>query len=219
MKTKMFQTFALGALLALAVAPNAAALDQPARHGVQIRKTVVSGYTLTYNLIDMKSMTQSTTMPMTPSSDGKIRSYHLMIYLVGPDGKPATSGKVGYLVTQPDKTDFKTLTMPMEGGFGADIDLVATGEYKITTKIALDGATLLGEFVYTAKKAVGSGKIAVVNAKCPITGGALGSDGVVEKLTRDFKGRKIGFCCDGCPEEWDRLTDADKDARLVTALK
>lgn len=73
--------------------------------------------------------------------------------------------------------------------------MIAKGDYKITTKIA------------------------VVNAKCPITGGALSPDGVVENLTRDHKGRKIGFCCDGCPEEWDKLTDADKDAELAKAKK
>lgn len=49
------------------------------------------------------------------------------------------------------------------------------------------------------------------------TDGALGSNGVTKNLTRDYKGRKIGFCCDGCPEEWDRLANADKDARLTKA--
>lgn len=213
-KMKMLQTVTLGTLLTLAAGSAAA---QPARHGAEIRKAVVSGYTLTYNLIDMAAMMQSTQMPMTHGSDGSMKSHHLMVYLLGPDGKPATNGKVGYLVNQPDKTDFKTLTMPMEGGFGADIDLVATGDYKITTKIVLGATTLMDEFVYTAKKAVASDKIAVGNTKCPITGGALGSNGVVKRLTRDYKGLKIGFCCDGCPQEWDRMSDADKDAKLSKA--
>jgi hypothetical protein len=244
MKTNMFRTATLGTLLTLATAPPVFAMDhgsmdhstqgtmsgthdtvpagaasaQAARHGVEIRKAVVSGYALTYNLIDMKSMMQSTTMPMTHNSDTKMKSHHLMVYLVGPDGKPTTNGKVGYLVIQPDKSDYKTLTMPMEGGFGADIDLVAKGDYKITTKIALGDTTLVDEFVYTVKKAASS-KIAVVNTKCPITGGALSSDGVAENLTRDYKGQKIGFCCDGCPAEWDKLTDAAKDAELAKAKK
>jgi hypothetical protein len=244
MKTNMFYTLTLGALITLAAAPPVFAMDhgsmdhgtrgtmsgshdtvpaagaaaQSARHGVEIRKTVVSGYALTYNLIDMKSMMESTTMPMTHSSDIKMKSHHIMVYPVRPDGKPAMNGKVGYLVVQPDKTEFKTLTMLMEGGYGADVDLVATGDYKITTKIVLGDTTLVDEFVYTVKKAASS-KIAVVNTKCPITGGALSPDGVAENLTRDYKGQKIGFCCDGCPAEWDKLTDANKDAELAKAKK
>jgi hypothetical protein len=244
MKTKLFRTVTLGALLTLAAAstvfamdhgsmdhgaggtmsgmhdtvPSGGAATQPARHGVEIRKTVVSGYALTYNLIDMKTMMQSTSMPMTHNSDIKMKSHHLMVYPVRPDGKPATGGKAGYLVVQPDKTEVKTLTMLMEDGYGADVDLVAIGDYKITTKIVLGDATLVDEFVYTVKK-IGSSKIAVVNSKCPITGGALSQDGVVESLTRDYKGQKIGFCCDGCPAEWDKLSDADKDAELAKIKK
>jgi hypothetical protein len=244
MNTKMLHTLTLGALLTLTAAPLAAAMDHgsmdhgsqgavsgthdttpvvgaaggTSHHGLEIRKAVVSGYKLTYNLIDMKSMMQSTQMPMTHNSDIKMKSHHLMVYVVGPESKPATSGKVGYLVIQPDKTEFKTLTMLMEDGYGADVDLVAMGDYKITTKIVLGGTTLVDEFVYTVKKAASS-KIAVANTKCPITGGALSPDGVAENLTRDYKGQKIGFCCDGCPAEWDKLTDAAKDAELAKAKK
>jgi len=238
MKANMFRTATLGTLLTLATASLAAAMDhgtpgtmsgthdtvpagassaQAARHGVEIRKAVVSGYALTYNLIDMKSMMQSTTMPMTHGGE-KMKSHHLMVYPVRADGKPATNGKVGYLVVLPNKTEFKTLTMLMEDGYGADVDLVATGDYKITTKIVLEDTTLIDEFVYTVKKA-GSSKIAVVNTKCPITGEALSPDGVAENLTRDYKGQKIGFCCDGCPAEWEKLTDAAKDAELAKAKK
>jgi len=245
MKTKLFRNVTLGALLTLAAASTAFAMDhsahgamdhgtqgskggvhdavpaggaaaQPARHGVEIRKAVVSGYTFSYNLIDMKQMMQSNSMPMTHGSDNKMKSHHLMVYLVGPDGKPATNGKVGYFVIHPDKTDFKTLTLPMAGGFGSDIDLVAQGDYRITTKIALGDTTVVDEFVYTVKKAATS-KSAVVNARCPTTGEALSPEGVSENLTRDHKGRKIGFCCHGCLAEWDRLTDAEKDARLAKA--
>jgi hypothetical protein len=44
------------------------------------------------------------------------------------------------------------MAMLMEGGFGADVDLLLKGDYKITTKIALDASTtLVDEFVYTVK--------------------------------------------------------------------
>lgn len=131
-------------------APPAGAAAQPARHGIEIRKAVVFGHTLAYNLIDMKQMMASSSMPMTHGGE-KMKSHHLMVYPVGPDGKPATDGKAGYLVVQPDKAETKAMAMLMEDGFGADLDLVAKGDYRITTKIALGGTTLVDEFVYTVK--------------------------------------------------------------------
>jgi hypothetical protein len=74
-----------------------------------------------------------------------------MVYPVGPGGKAIAGGKAGYLVVQPDKTEVKAMAMFMEAGFGADLDLVAKGDYKITAKIALADVTLVDEFVYTVK--------------------------------------------------------------------
>ena len=53
----------------------------------------------------------------------------------------------------------------------------------------------------------------IVNARCPIMGG-----NPVAALTRDYNGQKIGFCCSGCPAQWDKLTDAEKDAKLAKAM-
>jgi hypothetical protein len=50
----------------------------------------------------------------------------------------------------------------------------------------------------------------IVNARCPIMGGKA-----TEALTRDYNGQKVGFCCGGCPSQWDKLTDAQKDAKLA----
>ena len=49
-----------------------------------------------------------------------------------------------------------------------------------------------------------------VNARCPIMGGKP-----TEALTRDYNGQKVGFCCAMCPGQWDKLSDADKAARLA----
>ena len=51
---------------------------------------------------------------------------------------------------------------------------------------------------------------AIVNARCPIMGGKP-----VATLTRDYNGQTVGFCCGMCPGQWDRLTDAQKDAKLA----
>lgn len=174
MKTNLLHTVTLGALLTIAAAPVAFAMDHSKMdhsamgHGSpaatpaaapatpvnpankEIRTAVVNGYTLTYTLIDMKQMMASSTMPMSHDMS-KMKSHHLMVNPVAPDRKPLSGGKAGYLVVQPDKTEIKAMTMLMEGGFGADVDLVAKGDYRITTKIVLDKTTLVDEFVYTVK--------------------------------------------------------------------
>lgn len=171
MKTKFLHTVTLGALFTLAAAPCALAMDHsgmdhsqmghgataatpaaeaPAPASPEIRTVVVKGYTLTYTLIDMKKMMAASSTPMTHDMT-KMKSHHLMVNPVAPDRKPVAGGKAGYLVVQPDKTEVKAMAMLMEGGFGADVDLVAKGDYKITTKIVLGDTTLVDEFVYTVK--------------------------------------------------------------------
>jgi len=51
---------------------------------------------------------------------------------------------------------------------------------------------------------------AMVNARCPIMGGKP-----TAALTRDYNGQKVGFCCAMCPGQWDKLTNAQKDAKLA----
>ena len=58
----------------------------------------------------------------------------------------------------------------------------------------------------------------VVNVKCPIMGGAINPAKVPDNLTRTYKGQKVGFCCAGCPDAWDKLSDEQKDAKLAKSL-
>lgn len=53
------------------------------------------------------------------------------------------------------------------------------------------------------------------NIRCPIMGSPVNPDKVDGNLIRDYKGEKLAFCCGGCPGQWDKLTDAEKDARLA----
>ena len=53
-----------------------------------------------------------------------------------------------------------------------------------------------------------------VNNHCPIMGSPIKPDVVVENLARNYKGQKVAFCCAGCPSAWDKLTDAQKQAKL-----
>ena len=59
----------------------------------------------------------------------------------------------------------------------------------------------------------------VVNAKCPIMGGAVDPAKVPAKRTRTHKGQEVGFCCGGCLPKWDDLSVEDKDAKLAAVLR
>ena len=52
-----------------------------------------------------------------------------------------------------------------------------------------------------------------VNTVCPIMGGKVDPD--IE--TAQFKGQTVGFCCEGCDEKWNKLTDDEKDQKLAEA--
>jgi hypothetical protein len=52
------------------------------------------------------------------------------------------------------------------------------------------------------------------NNRCPIMGSPININTVAESLIRYFKGRKVAFCCAGCPSAWDKLTDAQKETKL-----
>ncbi|MFP4053090.1 MAG: hypothetical protein ACLFV7_04415 [Phycisphaerae bacterium] len=54
----------------------------------------------------------------------------------------------------------------------------------------------------------------VVNTKCPIMGSKLDRDNVPAKLTRQFKGKTVGFCCGGCPAAWDKLSTDARSKKL-----
>ncbi len=59
---------------------------------------------------------------------------------------------------------------------------------------------------------IGKGKI--VNARCPIMGSKLDPNRVPEKLTRTYMGKKVGFCCGGCPAAWDKLSKEEQAKKL-----
>ncbi len=48
----------------------------------------------------------------------------------------------------------------------------------------------------------------MVNSKCPISGEPCSDS----KVTCDFKGAQVGFCCSKCKAKFEAMTDADKQA-------
>jgi len=61
-------------------------------------------------------------------------------------------------------------------------------------------------------------KMPCANSKCPISGKPIDRMNRPQDCTRMYKGMKIGFCCPNCPPEWDKLTDAEKDAKLKNVM-
>jgi hypothetical protein len=61
-------------------------------------------------------------------------------------------------------------------------------------------------------------KMPCVNNKCPISGKSIDMMDRPKDCTRIYKEMKIGFCCPMCPPQWDKLTDAEKDAKLKEAM-
>ncbi|MFN8706707.1 MAG: hypothetical protein ACK526_02825 [Planctomyces sp.] len=51
-----------------------------------------------------------------------------------------------------------------------------------------------------------------MNTICPVMGGEATAD-----ITVDWKGKKVAFCCPPCIEEWNELSDSEKETKLKTA--
>jgi hypothetical protein len=52
----------------------------------------------------------------------------------------------------------------------------------------------------------------IINTVCPVMGGDVTAD-----ITVDWKGKKVAFCCPPCIEEWNELSEDEKEAKLKTA--
>ncbi|MDF1552614.1 MAG: hypothetical protein P1P84_06100 [Deferrisomatales bacterium] len=129
-------------------------MDHSEHQGEMIRETTVDGYQLAYHLIDnMAAMAKMDDMKGHDMS--KMKSNHLMLYIVDGSGKAVAEGKVGYKVTGPDGKDQQTMAMAMRSGmsagFGADVDFKAKGTYTIKTKAVAGETKLMDEFTYEVK--------------------------------------------------------------------
>jgi len=56
------------------------------------------------------------------------------------------------------------------------------------------------------------------NTKCPIMGSKIEPADVPEELTRMHDGKKVAFCCGGCPAAWDKLSEEKKTEALRKAM-
>jgi len=83
-------------------------------------------------------------------------------------------------------------------------------------KVALTELKKAQEALVLVKNSIGKlVKSQFANVRCPIMGLPINPDKVAGNLVRSYKGQNIAFCCAGCPAQWEKLTDAEKDAKLA----
>lgn len=63
------------------------------------------------------------------------------------------------------------------------------------------------------------GSIVAVNAMCPAMPEHPVKKKLDESVVRMYKGKVVGFCCSDCPEQWDAMSDADREKALAAAMK
>lgn len=148
MKTKLAATF--GVALLVCAAASGALADGNSRYGREIRTAQVSGYTLTYTLIDTAELNLGTVMPLASYDGGRTPSHHLMVFVRDAAGRAVTEGTVSFAVTTPNGTVSTLAGRPMNGGFGNDVELPARGELAIQVKLALPNADLTDAFAHAA---------------------------------------------------------------------
>ena len=99
----------------------------------------------------------------------------------------------------------------------ASIDAAAkaleSGDHATAAKELANARKIL-EAIQKAATGASAAPVGFANTKCPIMGSPINPSKVTEGLTRVYNGKKVAFCCGGCPGQWDKLSDAQKDARL-----
>ena len=92
--------------------------------------------------------------------------------------------------------------------------LAAIAQARQLVKLQHDGAAR--RMPVTAGVAGPTGVYA--NTRCPIMGSPIKPGKTYPaNLVRHYKGRKVAFCCGGCPAAWDRLSDELKAKKLAAA--
>ena len=100
---------------------------------------------------------------------------------------------------------------------GVTVASLATGGFRIVTGGGCGIVAPCGDRNQcTPPKAVPGGEKpqAFVNATCPMMGSSIDPNNVAPGLVRMYKGKKVAFCCGGCPAAWDKLSEAQKEVKL-----
>lgn len=63
-------------------------------------------------------------------------------------------------------------------------------------------------------RSVKPGTVTSVNYYCAV----VQDDPVDPEVVHEYKGQRVGFCCPGCIRQWNKMTEAEKDQALATAI-
>ncbi len=110
-------------------------MDHSRHVGEKIHDANVEGYQFAYHLVDLKEQ----------------KLFHLMVYIIGPEGEKIDQAKVGFLVKKPDGSKLQLMAAGMKGAFGDNVDFNVKGTYNIKMKVVTGGKKLFDEFVYEVK--------------------------------------------------------------------
>ncbi|SCY70738.1 hypothetical protein [Desulfoluna spongiiphila] len=117
--------------------------------GEVIRTHTVDDLTLTYRLIDMHQRMKD--MDGMESMSGKMASHHLMLDVKGKNGAMVHDAKVGFVITDPDGKEVKTMAMAMGGGHGADVEMKQKGTYTLKVKVKAGDKVVKDSFTHMTK--------------------------------------------------------------------
>lgn len=121
------------------------AMDMHHGHsGKEIHTSSKEGYTFVYQLIDMTGNMKK--MKKMAGMEHMTATHHLMANVEGSVSPENSKG--GFIITDPDGKKEKVMAMKMGSGFGADVNMMKKGEYKIKVKFMFGEDKLLDEFIY-----------------------------------------------------------------------
>ena len=124
-------------------------IDHSGHVGDVVHESTIEGYRFAYHLIDLrKDADKVKSMQGTQEAE---QTHHLMVYVMGPQGRSVEGAKLGYLVEGPGGAKQKLMAMGMQGAYGANVDFTKKGQYTIKVKCVTGDKKLFDRFVYEAK--------------------------------------------------------------------
>ncbi|MFG0243370.1 MAG: hypothetical protein ACF8R9_11355 [Phycisphaerales bacterium JB054] len=106
----------------------------------------------------------------------------------------------------------KTLSRALILALGVSAFGLAGCQTTGSSKVAGDGACCADGACDGACEGDAAATISQVsNDTCPLSGGAVKSSAP----TVSFQGQEVGFCCGGCAEKFEAMSDSDKMAALA----
>ena len=101
-----------------------------------IYQTSTGEYMFSYKVVDAsQAVVPCQSLPYALSLFS--HSSRLMLFITDPSGNEVTDAKVRYRITAPGNSFFEVGGFPVEGGYAAGVQSMATGVYRIEAEIEL----------------------------------------------------------------------------------